>query len=65
MLEKAQSLILRFFSIIRMFSFKQNCIRLMGPDPSSTKMNKAENEQIGVADQDFRGISGDLSVLVD
>ncbi len=34
MLEKAQSLVLRFFTIIRLVSFKQNCIRLMGPDPS-------------------------------
>jgi hypothetical protein len=33
MLEKAHGLVLRFFTIIRMFSFKQNCIRLMGPDP--------------------------------
>jgi len=34
MLEMAQSLVLRFFTIIRMFSFKQNGIRLMGPDPT-------------------------------
>ncbi len=33
MLDKAESLALRCFTIIRMFSFKQNCIRLMSPDP--------------------------------
>ena len=38
MLEKAQSLVLRFFTIIRLFSCKQNCIRLMGPDPSHVFM---------------------------
>ena len=35
MLEKVQSLVLRFFTIIRMFSFKQNCIRLVSSDPNS------------------------------
>ncbi len=38
MLDKAQSLALRFFTIIRMFSFKQNCIRLMSPDPSGKEL---------------------------
>jgi len=38
MLDKAQSLALRFFTIIRMISFKQNCIRLMGPDPSKPEL---------------------------
>jgi len=37
MLEKARTLVLRFFIIIRMFSFKQNCIRLMSPDPNLSK----------------------------
>ena len=34
MLDKAQSLALRFFTLIRMFSSKQNCMRSMRPDPS-------------------------------
>ncbi len=39
MLDKAQSLVLRFFTIIRMFFFKQNCIRLMGPDPGELRIH--------------------------
>jgi antitoxin CptB len=34
MLDKAQSLALRFFTLIRMFSFKRNCMRSTSPDPS-------------------------------